>query len=213
MVFKGDDLLKIKSQDMGKCSEACKGLTPCESWTYNHERSTCYLKGKDGPQKIRIQEGFTSGVIIKRKQMPDFNTSNCPDAEKVWVRHNELRLWHDAEPLEWDDALAAQAQAWADSCPNSHSPAALAGNYGENMGLGHHDCSYALEGFYAEAQYYTPGGDAAGNMGALHFTQVVWKDTKQLGCGWSYCNGDSRVVCQYMNGGNRIGHFDANVSR
>jgi len=81
------------------------------------------------------------------------------------------------------------------------------------MGLGHHDCSYALEGFYAEAQYYTPGGDAAGNMGALHFTQVVWKDTKQLGCGWSYCNGDSRVVCQYMNGGNRIGHFDANVSR
>ena len=51
-----------------------------------------------------------------------------------------------------------------------------------------------------------------------HFTQLVWKDTKSVGCARKECNGDDEndapgwfLVCEYFPGGNVIGQFRENV--
>ena len=55
----------------------------------------------------------------------------------------------------------------------------------------------------------------SGNPQPSHFTQVVWKGTKEVGCAVQKCNGifdpsfgeASFVVCEYSPAGNVIGQF------
>ena len=56
------------------------------------------------------------------------------------------------------------------------------------------------------------------NPNALHFTQLVWKGSMQVGCGTADCTGYSGllpafVVCQYAPAGNvgMSANFQANV--
>jgi hypothetical protein len=44
-----------------------------------------------------------------------------------------------------------------------------------------------------------------------HFTQVVWRQTTQLGCGVSTCRGMDIWVCEYDPPGNVQGHYRQNV--
>ncbi|CAN1173037.1 Pathogenesis-related protein 1B [Linum perenne] len=40
----------------------------------------------------------------------------------------------------------------------------------------------------------------------LHYTQLVWRSTKQVGCARVKCrNGDTYVVCEYYPHGNVVG--------
>jgi hypothetical protein len=93
--------------------------------------------------------------------------------------HNALRAKHGVPPLSWSASLAKTAQAWADRCMFEHSNAGL----GENLaqGTGDYSGANAVNDWYGEISAYdfnNPGfSDATG-----HFTQVVWKDTKKVGC-------------------------------
>jgi glioma pathogenesis-related protein 2 len=46
-----------------------------------------------------------------------------------------------------------------------------------------------------------------------HFTQVVWKGSREIGVGRSFAEGGLRVfvVCNYYPAGNVIGRFKDNV--
>lgn len=63
--------------------------------------------------------------------------------------------------------------------------------------------------------YNNPGFSSATG----HFTQVVWKQSTNLGCGWKRCHGGSGkangyyVVCRYTPPGNYQGRFKKNVGR
>jgi hypothetical protein len=52
-----------------------------------------------------------------------------------------------------------------------------------------------------------------------HFTQVVWKGSRSVGCGWKRCSGGKGkaqgiyVVCQYSPAGNYLGEFEKNVGK
>jgi hypothetical protein len=49
------------------------------------------------------------------------------------------------------------------------------------------------------------------DMATGHFTQVVWKASRALGCGRATCKGLDLWVCQYDPPGNVMGAFGANV--
>ncbi|MQL74780.1 hypothetical protein Taro_007146 [Colocasia esculenta] len=55
-----------------------------------------------------------------------------------------------------------------------------------------------------EKQYYDYASNSCiGEQVCRHYTQVVWADTKRVGCGHAKCdNGVDIVVCNYDPSGN-----------
>lgn len=142
--------------------------------------------------------------------------SNTPAAMQSLVdAHNAHRAKHCAGPLAWSPKLAVAAQRWADSlksqgCKFGHSPNNA---FGENLAAG---TSGTLDGkavanmWYDEVRLYRfPDGGFSMETG--HFTQVVWRDTTQIGCGVATCNGMDIYVCEYDPPGNVDTQYRQNV--
>ena len=134
-------------------------------------------------------------------------------------RHNYYRAKHQAANLERLAALETIAQSYSEKLVTLgylvHSSNTLNGNYiGENLYFGY-NAGYLgtkpVDAWYDEIKDYD-FAKAEFTSGTGHFTQVVWKNTKQVGCGVAcsakdYCY----VTCNYYPGGNYLGQFKTNV--
>jgi uncharacterized protein YkwD len=129
--------------------------------------------------------------------------------------HNRYRAKHCAQPLTWSNKLAEVAQKWANTlrdkgCVFGHSPGA---KYGENLAAGTQgalDPEKTTGMWYDEIRLYKfPNGGFSMETG--HFTQVVWRSTKQVGCGHVVCKGNDIYVCNYDPPGNWEGKYREEV--
>ncbi len=136
-------------------------------------------------------------------------------ADRWIAAHNAVRARHCAPALTWSKKLADVAQGWANQlkakgCVFGHSPGA---KYGENLAagtIGALDPESTVGMWYDEIKLYTfPAGGFSMKTG--HFTQVVWKSTKQVGCGHVQCSGNDIYVCNYDPPGNWEGQYRAEV--
>jgi uncharacterized protein YkwD len=144
-------------------------------------------------------------------------SSSSGDLTKVMVdAHNHYRAAHCAPPLDWSADVARVAQAWANElahsgCKLRHSKT----NLGENLAAGTPGTippERAVELWYDENKSYD-FGKATFTMGAGHFSQLVWKGSRHVGCGTATC-GDKQIwVCNYDPAGNVLGDFASNVDR
>lgn len=133
--------------------------------------------------------------------------------EQFLKLHNDYRYKAKAPPLKWSKKLAQNAQAWADhqknneGCLMRHPESAVEeqkflNDQGQNIahfvgtpgspaacvqGWGPRECD----------MYNSPGASGTG-----HFTQMVWKDTKEVGCGKATCGNATIWVCNYSPPGN-----------
>jgi uncharacterized protein YkwD len=131
----------------------------------------------------------------------------------ILAAHNRLRAQHHAPDLTWDNTLARYAARHAGKCKFRHSSSP----YGENLAAGYPSASLAVNAWYAErAQYSYSHPGFSSRTG--HFTQMVWKSSKKLGCAYASCNGKNGTpgkywVCEYSPAGNVVnrGYFEANV--
>jgi uncharacterized protein YkwD len=130
--------------------------------------------------------------------------------------HNAYRAQHCVPALSWSASLAASAQAWAEKCSLMfHSPRDRSQRYSENLAWGgDRTAESAVKAWYDEVNAYNfskPGFASATG----HFTQMIWRDTKQIGCGVAKCYlGTVRFwVCHYAPQGNWAGQFPQNVPR
>lgn len=131
--------------------------------------------------------------------------------------HNDVRRMVGVPDLEWDPALAAVAQAWADECRDNDAPSGLIdhnsgrsddypGYVGENVygSSGAASAQGAVDSWAGEeADYDYDNNTCSGVCG--HYTQVVWAESQKLGCGISSCAGlrfGNAIVCNYSPGGN-----------
>jgi len=119
--------------------------------------------------------------------------------------HNQLRANYSTAPLKWNETLAASAYAYARKCRFEHSRIS---NIGENLAAGYKTPRGACLAWAKEEVDYTPGEWSA-DVG--HFTQMVWKSTSSVGCGWEECpdllqEGLTQVllVCHYYEQGNIV---------
>ena len=164
------------------------------------------------------------------KQMPD-----DPKMIKLLTLHNDGRhmvnraqLANQPLPeaplkdLTWNAALAQVAQNWANKCTFSHSESnqrktefeSLGGMgvIGENFFWGSSE-TQAFSYWFDEYLNYshsdnecTPASNAS-NPQCGHYTQIVWDETKELGCGYKEdCTRNGRevfyLICNYSPAGN-----------
>lgn len=128
--------------------------------------------------------------------------------------HDKVRARVNVEGMVWSEELARYAQRWADKlkqggCELQHRPRSGpdAQKYGENIfsATGQTaEAAMVVETWAAElADYDAKRNRCKGVCG--HYTQIVWRNSKRLGCGVATC-GDTEVwVCNYDPPGNFLG--------
>lgn len=157
--------------------------------------------------------------------------------------HNEIRIKNGLPPLEWDHRLATKAEEWGNWLKENYNCAIrhptenqqelnkyLPDNMGQNLYVGYSTypnenwSRNAAKGWFSECQFYD--SKVMNNLGVPknfsevgHFTQMMWKPTKKVGC--SHINFDEKcskkytfpgqiIVCNYDKG-NVAGAFEENV--
>jgi uncharacterized protein YkwD len=136
-------------------------------------------------------------------------------AQEMLALHNAKRRVHCAPDLTWSSELAAAAQAWADRCEFAHAPRSVNPNHGENLARGPGNLGQAADlfgGWYDEVRQYNFGAPGY-QKGTGHFTQIVWRGTREVGCAVASCDGKKYWVCRYLPQGNIVnpGYFEKNV--
>ncbi|MCW5198381.1 hypothetical protein VU07_00720 [Desulfobulbus sp. F4] len=139
------------------------------------------------------------------------------DSVAMLAAHNQWRVKVGVPVLQWSAKLTDMAQQWADHlaaarCSHSHSRHE---QYGENIFFA---SALSWPNGRTEVQNVTPQKvvddwgseskdyDYASNRCSSicgHYTQLVWKETKEVGCGMAVCGNNGQIwVCNYYPKGN-----------
>jgi uncharacterized protein YkwD len=130
-------------------------------------------------------------------------------ARKILEAHNAVRRQAGVRPLVWSDKLAAYALEWARTllaqnrfAHRGRSP------YGENLfevsGTTANPAQ-VVDTWAAESKLYDYGSNVCHRGPCGHYTQIVWRDSKEVGC--AVAGGVRRQVwvCNYCPPGNVAG--------
>lgn len=129
--------------------------------------------------------------------------------------HNDYRQKHGAPPLVMDERLNNLAQNWANRMAATgqfqHRPN---NKFGENLAYYENvkvDGRTPVQGWYDEIEFYDYNRPVFSEKTG-HFTQLVWKSTRKVGCGVAQARGGRvYVACNYDPFGNMKGQFRQNV--
>jgi len=136
--------------------------------------------------------------------------------------HNQVRAavtlpvgyagtWAPLPRLSWSSALEASAQSWVNTlrdsknCVPSHDDTSP---YGENIAGGTvgYTITMAFEAWAAEMPSYAFSPVYAFDKSTGHYTQIVWRNTTELGCAMAQCPSGYLVYsCRYNPAGNVVG--------
>lgn len=111
-------------------------------------------------------------------------------------------------PVRWSPEIAAQAQAWAQRCEFEHGDTDLGENLSARTDVA--EPSEIVAGWAAEGEAYDYASNRCESGKVCgHYTQVVWRNSTQIGCGMAQCNSGGpwdgpwvMWVCRYSPAGN-----------
>jgi hypothetical protein len=139
-------------------------------------------------------------------------------ANSILAVHNSERAAVGVPPLVWSDSLAAGAQAWAEhlaatgtgtlvhatdaqkGCPCGENLAGFDWSKGPTAPGGGTSLWVAEKNDYNGGPVgngYAPNGKPIG-----HYTQMIWRNEQEVGCGAAYGSPWSILVCRYNLPGN-----------
>ena len=140
-----------------------------------------------------------------------------PFASRLLAAHNLERDRAGVERLKWSSKLAQDAQAWAEHLAAKdalvHATQEQRQSAGENLWMGTagmYSAEDMVGGFAAERAIFKPGKfpevSRTGKWQDVgHYTQLIWRDTKEVGCAVVRNKVNDVLVCRYFPGGNWIG--------
>jgi uncharacterized protein YkwD len=130
---------------------------------------------------------------------------------ELLAAHNSYRASLGLPPLRWSNRLAASAQRWADHLAAigslEHSGS------GQNLAMaasGTQSLRQLVDLWGSERAYfvdgYFPAISTTGNwVNVGHYSQMIWRMTTEVGCGFARNNGYDVLVCNYNPPGNVMG--------
>lgn len=127
--------------------------------------------------------------------------------------HNSYRAAHHAPPLTYSQSLQIEAQQLANDCVEEIK------STGENMSIMFGDSvprdqeilASAITTWYNTISNYNFNNPKFYEKAGLA-TQLLWKNTRQVGCAIGVCPKSKRlIVCKYNPSGNVFGQFGENV--
>ena len=175
-------------------------------------------------------------IIDSLIEFPDDNievisfTQKTMDLQKMreleLLEHNYLRSLHGAKPLVLNENLNEMAQKYAkilakkkimEHSKNRNLKGKEGQWVGENLhcknssGTIEYKCGEMSKGWYSEIEDYNfkTGKSKGGVIG--HFTQLVWKNTREVGFGVDFNGGFLISVANYYPGGNYNNDYLNNV--
>ncbi|XP_067868879.1 GLI pathogenesis-related 2 [Heterodontus francisci] len=179
-----------------------------------------------GSKVKEVEGGLAQGESSKTPGTPGTSrVTSVPDKDKkafvaeLLQEHNSLRALHQSQPLRVNSELSMQAQKWAEHLIDIKKLQHSDTKYGENLWYKWSSDAKlptgteVSEAWYNEIKKYNFNAPGF-NSGTGHFTQVVWKTTKEVGAG---CATDGKgtfmVVAVYNPPGNitNPGYFKDNV--
>ena len=132
--------------------------------------------------------------------------------EEVLAVHNKYRTERGIPPLVWSETLAAHAMQWANHLVRSggqlrHSKVL---GEGENLWMGkakRFSHTQKVEHWVNEKKYYKsgifPDVSTSGNWSDVgHYTQIIWRNTTEVGCAKATSGNHDIFVCRYAPQGN-----------
>lgn len=136
-------------------------------------------------------------------------------AQALLAEHNRARDAVGVPDLAWSSKLAQEAQGWADQLAREgrmrHASREDANGAGENLWMGsagYYSPQAMVGAFVAERRVYrhVPFSAEVSTTGKWqdvgHYTQVVWRDTREVGCAVAHNARDDFLVCRYSPAGN-----------
>jgi pathogenesis-related protein 1 len=136
------------------------------------------------------------------------------DQGQIDLMVNQHNVWREkvgCQPLTWSRDLAKYAQEWADElakrgCEMKHRPP---DKYGENIFWSQgmtNQSDYVVDAWGSEIEFYDGKKNSCKKDEVCgHYTQVVWCNTKEVGCGMAKCGDEEIWVCNYNPPGNYVG--------
>jgi uncharacterized protein YkwD len=140
-----------------------------------------------------------------------------PTAAGLLAYHNKLRADVGSPPLQWDPVLADHALGHARTIADTGQPvhSARAGRKAEreNVSLGMRGLSNPLQlaqVWGAEQRNFRAGvfpdiSTTDDWSDAGHYSQMVWSETTEVGCGFARGRRADALVCRYLPPGNQDG--------
>jgi len=138
--------------------------------------------------------------------------------ERAWLsEHNTARAQFGSAPVRWNSALEQEARQWANRLARSnqfqHSDYRSRNGTGENLWMGtrgYYKPSQMIASFVDERRDFVPGRfpqvSRTGNWGDVgHYTQIVWPETREVGCATASNQSNEVLVCRYWPSGNVMG--------
>jgi uncharacterized protein YkwD len=128
--------------------------------------------------------------------------------QEMVAAHNLYRTQVGVPSLHWSGSLAARAQQWANTLIQRRTFAPRRDDlFGENLYEvvnGRATPAEVLKAWVSEkADYRYDSNSCSARCG--HYTQVIWRDTKEVGCGVARDAQREVWVCNYDPPGNVVG--------
>ena len=147
------------------------------------------------------------------------DSSNSSKSERVSVKfqdkeilsiHNQARAKVGVSPLLWSGNLERIAKDYAEvlaqKCKLQHSKNRLGENLYRTTAIESFSPAEGVLAWLNEKEHYDYRTNSSKNGETVgHYTQIIWKDTKELGCGYAQSSCGVFMVCNYFPAGNVVG--------
>ena len=159
---------------------------------------------------VRPARAASVAILLLSGMLPAQTWPEGSWTEEILDAHNRVRAQTGAPPLTWSDQLAAVAQQWADYLLRSgefchRTPSRFGENLFEIRGRPAPP-TLSVDRWAAEAADYDAGRNSCrSGVRCGHYTQIIWRATKRVGCAVARAGNREVWVCNYDPPGNVIG--------